>query len=97
MCACITGTVAPRRHTVPGLVRADVEVGWQQRCDCAAGIKPCTVLDPFTGAGTTGLAAALLGRGFIGIELNPEYAAMARKRISESMPLFVRAAGGQPC
>lgn len=56
----------------------------------AALIEPCilagcpaggTVLDPFGGAGTTGLVADRLGRNAILIELNPEYAAMARKRI----------------
>lgn len=39
------------------------------------------VLDPFFGAGTTGLAATQLGRDCIGIELNPEYIAIARKRL----------------
>lgn len=46
------------------------------------------VLDPFAGAGTTGLVAARLGRSFIGIELNPEYAEMARRRIHDDAPLF---------
>ncbi len=40
-----------------------------------------TILDPFGGAGTTGLVAEALGRNSILIELNPEYAAMARNRI----------------
>lgn len=40
------------------------------------------VLDPFAGAGTTCLTAQELGRNYIGIELNPEYAEMARDRIS---------------
>jgi len=40
-----------------------------------------TVLDPFTGAGTTGLKAKELGRNFLGIELNPKYADIARARI----------------
>lgn len=40
-----------------------------------------TVLDPFFGAGTTGLVADRLQRNCIGIELNPEYAAMAQDRI----------------
>jgi len=39
------------------------------------------VLDPFAGAGTTLLKAKELGRDFLGIELNPEYADMARGRI----------------
>lgn len=41
-----------------------------------------TVLDPFTGSGTTGLVALRLARHFIGIELNPEYVAMAKKRLA---------------
>lgn len=53
-------------------------------------IRPCilagcpvggTVLDPFFGAGTTGLVAQQLGRNCIGFELNPEYAAIARERL----------------
>jgi len=39
------------------------------------------VLDPFMGSGTTGCAAMLEGMQFIGIELNPEYIALARRRI----------------
>ncbi len=41
-----------------------------------------TVLDPFFGTGTTGAVAKKLGRGFIGLEANPEYAAAARQRIN---------------
>lgn len=48
-----------------------------------------TVLDPFTGAGTTGLVADRLGRKFRGIELNPEYAEMAERRIKDDAPLLV--------
>lgn len=40
-----------------------------------------TVLDPFTGSGSTGIAAVLEGFTFIGIEQNAEYAEIARKRI----------------
>ena len=66
--------------------------GWQPGCKCDAGEPvPCTVLDPFCGAGTTGLVADRLGRDFIGIELNPEYAEMARKRIRDDAPLFAAA------
>jgi DNA modification methylase len=39
------------------------------------------VLDPFFGAGTTGMVAKQLGREFIGIELNPKYCEIAEKRI----------------
>lgn len=54
-------------------------------------VRPCilagcpeggTVLDPFTGSGTTGVVALQHGRQFVGIELNPEYAEMARLRIA---------------
>lgn len=47
-----------------------------------------TVLDPFGGAGTTGLVADRLQRDAILIELNPEYADMARNRITKDAPLF---------
>jgi DNA modification methylase len=56
--------------------------GWEPTCQCGAGDPiPCTVLDPFSGSGTTGMAATELGRNYIGCELNPEYAAMSEKRI----------------
>ena len=49
---------------------------------------PCTVIDPFAGSGTTGMVALRAGRRFIGIELNPEYCEMARRRILDDAPLF---------
>lgn len=64
-------------------------------------IEPCilagcpeggVVLDPFGGAGTTGLVADRLQRNAILIELNPTYAAMARRRIDGDAPLFAEAA-----
>lgn len=54
-------------------------------------IEPCilagcpeggTVLDPFTGSGTTGVVAKRLGRNFVGCEINPDYAKMAADRIA---------------
>jgi DNA modification methylase len=57
-------------------------------------IEPCilagspvggTVLDPFSGAGTTGLVAAQHGRRYRGIELNPEYVDMSRRRIKSAL------------
>jgi DNA modification methylase len=50
-----------------------------------------TVLDPFGGAGTTGLVADRLQRNAILIELNPTYAEMARRRICNDAPLFAEA------
>lgn len=54
-----------------------------------AGSRPGdTILDPFGGAGTTGLVADRLQRDAILVELNPQYAEMARKRIHGDAPLF---------
>ena len=39
------------------------------------------VLDPFMGSGTTGIVANKLGRHYVGIELNPQYVEMAKRRI----------------
>lgn len=55
-------------------------------------IEPCVlagskeggiVLDPFLGSGTTAVVSKKYNRGFIGIELNPEYVEMARRRLEE--------------
>ena len=43
------------------------------------------VLDPFMGSGTTGVACIKLGRKFIGIEIEPKYFDIARKRISDAL------------
>ena len=59
-----------------------------ERC-IKAGTKPGdTVLDPFGGAGTTGLVADRLNRNAILIELNPEYRGLAAERINGDAPLF---------
>jgi DNA modification methylase len=51
-----------------------------------------TVLDPFMGSGTTGVAAVAEGRGFVGIEREDSYAAKARGRIATALgPLFAKA------
>lgn len=54
-----------------------------------AGSKPGdTVLDPFCGSGTTGAVALRYHREFVGIELNSEYAELARRRIATEAPMF---------
>jgi DNA modification methylase len=54
------------------------------RC-IAAGCKPGgTVLDPFTGSGTTGLAAIQLSREFTGIDLSPDFARLAAGRLAQA-------------
>ena len=71
-------------------------VGWRRTCKCPeTGTVPCTVLDPFAGSGTTGVVAMRHQRQFVGVELNPSYAELARKRIAAVQPLlFARAAAG---
>ncbi|MFB7896016.1 DNA-methyltransferase [Streptomyces xiamenensis] len=43
-----------------------------------------TVLDPFTGSGSTGVAALLEGRRFVGVEMSSTYAKVARERLAEA-------------
>ena len=43
-----------------------------------------TVLDPFMGSGTTGIACVKMGRKFIGIEIEPKYFDIACKRIEDA-------------
>ena len=63
-------------------------------CILAGSAADTLVLDPFSGAGTTGVVAVQHGRRYIGIELNPVYLEMSRKRIqlvrdSLTVPMFV--------
>lgn len=53
-----------------------------------------TVLDPFMGSGTTGVACVRTGRNFIGIEIDPTYFAIAQRRIAEAeaQPMLFEAA-----
>lgn len=66
-------------------------------------IEPCVlagsrvgdmVLDPFGGAGTTGLVADRHGRNAMLIELNPEYAEMAKRRLERDAGMFSEVACG---
>jgi hypothetical protein len=68
--------------------------GWRPTCSCqAAEPIPCTVLDCFSGAGTTALVSDRLQRSAIGIELNPDYVTMSVNRIRGDAPLFAAAPG----
>ena len=46
--------------------------------------ETATILDPFMGSGTTGVACVQTGRNFIGIEIDPTYFAIAERRIAEA-------------
>lgn len=71
---------------------ADYETyGWQLSCKCPyAPPVPATVMDIFSGAGTTGLVAYQLGHNYLGIELNPDYVEIAKRRIYNDSPLFIK-------
>jgi hypothetical protein len=70
-------------------------IGWYPSCSCNkddGGLElepiPCTVLDPFSGSGTTGLVARDNGCKYIGIELNPEYIDISAKRMAQQVLSF---------
>lgn len=50
-----------------------------------ASLTATTILDPFMGSGTTGVACVKLGRKFIGIELDPDYFEIACKRVRDAV------------
>lgn len=78
----------PRAEDHPAMMPAELV----RRCIVSSSGKGGLVLDPFGGAGTTGLVADRLGRNAILIELNPEYAEMARRRITQDAPLLTEVA-----
>lgn len=57
-------------------------------CILAGSREGDTVIDPFNGAGTTGVVCMKEKREYIGIELNPEYVELTEKRLSETMAEF---------
>lgn len=73
-----------------GARRASVvrTTGWESTCNHDDVSGRCVVLDPFAGAGTTGLVALRHGRSFVGIEINADYADLARRRIIDDAPLL---------
>lgn len=74
----------PRRH-----VTRTVTVGWQPGCECLGSeLTGALVLDPYCGSGTTGIVARRLGCRFLGLEINPDYAELARRRIVDDAPLL---------
>ena len=61
-------------------------LGWDPSCTCGNDTSaPCIVLDPFAGSGTTLAVAKWLGRDYVGIELNPEYAGLIQERIEPAL------------
>ncbi len=87
-------SLAQRHETAGFPVRLEKRVettGWAPSCRChPASPIPAKVLDPFLGSGTTAMVADRLGRDCIGVELSPEYARMARRRIEQDAGMFAQ-------
>jgi len=66
-------------------------LGWKASCACAGHPPvPCVVLDPFGGAGTTGLVADRLQRDAVMIELNQDTVDLSGDRVAKEAPLLAR-------
>ena len=59
-------------------------ISWATRLINMATNEGDTILDPFMGSGTTGVACVQLNRSFIGYEISPDYFKIAEKRINEA-------------
>ena len=64
------------------------KTNWLVDCKCSEGVIPATVMDIFSGSGTTGLVALRYNRSYVGIELSQKYIDISRKRIINDAPLF---------
>jgi site-specific DNA-methyltransferase (adenine-specific) len=79
---CVACGIAWRRQRVARDVGHLAVVGeLRPACDCGARWQAGLVLDPFLGSGTTAVVAERLGRDWLGIELNPTFAAVAEERV----------------
>lgn len=67
-----------------GLVDIKEVVGYTD-CGCNAGFEGGVILDPFMGSGTVAKVAKYHKRRFIGIDLNPEYIGIAKKRLEQEV------------
>ena len=81
-CGGYAGTSESERRNVHPTVKPVSVMRWLARLVTPPG---GVVLDPYTGSGTTGVAAALEGFDFVGCELSPEYVEIARARIAHAV------------
>ena len=79
----------------PGKAFKSTTIGWRPTCKCGKDPVPCTVFDPFMGAGTVGLVAYNLNRNYAGCEISPEYIEMAEERIGSEKEKFLLLEKGQ--
>jgi DNA modification methylase len=75
-------------HGTLGMVNEVRTIGWKPTCTHPDDTGRSVVLDPFAGAGTTGVVSLRHDRSFVGCELNPAYVEMARRRICDDAPLL---------
>jgi site-specific DNA-methyltransferase (adenine-specific) len=80
LCAACSAPWQRARQVIDG--RALATGPLRPACDCRTGWRPGVVLDPFMGSGTVALAAEQHRRDWVGIELNPDYAALAEQRLA---------------
>ncbi|MCP4645885.1 MAG: site-specific DNA-methyltransferase, partial [bacterium] len=59
--------------------------GFRPTCDHGHDPVPCVVMDPFWGAGTVGVVAQNCNVHAIGIELNPEYIELSKRRLEQGV------------
>lgn len=87
-----------QRRVIRGLGQVAARSALEPTCDCGAPREVGLVLDPFLGSGTTAVAAEQLQRDWLGIELNPDFAALAKNRIpaARQHPVPRQEAHGNP-
>jgi site-specific DNA-methyltransferase (adenine-specific) len=81
---CIRCRAPWRRQLIRSIGGSALRGALGPSCNCGAAHEPAIVLDPFFGAGTTAIAAEQLGRDWLGIELNPDFAELAMRRIQDA-------------
>jgi DNA modification methylase len=93
------GNTRNKNGTTPSLRRASTKhIGWRPSCHCPDHEpRPCVVLDPFAGSGTSIVVAQALGRDAIGLDLSREYLTRdALRRITRPHAKPVRPARDEP-
>lgn len=84
--SCAQDPSALKRRILDGL-REKYTIGWIPSCKCSdIEILPCTVMDVFSGASSSGECALKHKRNYIGIEINPEYIKMSKERLAKIVP-----------
>ena len=83
---CTSCRTAWRQSVISSIGEVATRDALRPGCQCKGPSEPGLMLDPFMGAGTTALAAEKLGRDWMGVELNAEFAAQAGRRIAAGKP-----------